>query len=200
MSKDLIYEGTLAGAKHHFLGFDSELDRLIADFGPEGKVDVVPMNDGRELEAWMVVNGGESIDPSSLRRVYCSRTSTGEFRVTSDAPDTLIGPKTSTQLTGAPLNAEFLFHLFMTPQNCDALVGDLEERYKLIHKKFGRRRANFWYWTQTVKSLGPIIGAWGKKVAMKPALAIAGWAVAKGLVGHDSWLAVIVELWKRVRS
>jgi hypothetical protein len=99
-----------------------------------------------------------------------------------------------------PPNAEFLFYLFMTPQNCDALVGDLEERYKLIHKKFGRRRANFWYWTQTVTSVGPIVWAWGKKVVMKPAVAFAGWAVAKGLVGHDSWLAALVELVKKVRS
>ena len=99
-----------------------------------------------------------------------------------------------------PLNAEYLFYLFMSRQNCDAFVGDLEERYKLIHKKFGRRRANFWYWTQTITSLGPIVWAWGKKVVMKPAIAFAGWAVAKGLVGHDSWLAALVELLKKVRS
>jgi hypothetical protein len=97
-----------------------------------------------------------------------------------------------------PLNAQFLFYLFMTPQNCDALVGDLVERYKLIHKKFGRRRANFWYWTQTAMSLGPIVWAWAKRVVMKPVLALLGWAVAKGLVGHDSWLAAVVELWRRV--
>ena len=116
----------------------------------------------------------------------------------------LVGDTTGvTKLKGSPrppLNAEFLFYLFMTPQNCDALVGDLEERYKLIHKRFGRRRANFWYWTQTVSSLGPIVWAWAKKVVMKPAIAFAGWAVAKGLVGHDSWLAALVELWRRVRS
>jgi len=102
--------------------------------------------------------------------------------------------------TMPPANAEFLFYLFMTPQNCDALVGDLEERYKLIHKKFGRHRANFWYWTQTVMSVGPIVWAWAKKVVMKPVVAIVTWAVAKGLLGHDSWLAALVELWKRVRS
>jgi hypothetical protein len=99
-----------------------------------------------------------------------------------------------------PFNAEFLFYLFLTPQNCDALVGDLEERYKLMHKRFGRRRANFWYWTQTVTSVGPIVWAWGRKVVMKPVVAILGWAVAKGLLGHDSWLAALVELWKKVRS
>ena len=99
-----------------------------------------------------------------------------------------------------PIDATFLFYLFMTPPNCDALVGDLEERYKLIHKKFGHRRANFWYWTQTVTSLGPIAWGWSKKVVMKPAIAFAGWAVAKGLLGHDSWLAAVMELWKKVRS
>jgi hypothetical protein len=99
-----------------------------------------------------------------------------------------------------PLNAEFLFYLFLTPQNCDALLGDLEERYKVIHKKFGRRRASFWYWTHTVMSLGPIVWAWSKKVSLKPVVAIVTWAVAKDLLGHDSWLAALVELWKRVRS
>ena len=98
-----------------------------------------------------------------------------------------------------PVNAEFLFYLFMKPQNGDALVGDLEERYKLINKKFGRRRANFWYWTQTVVSLGPIVWAWAKKVVMKPAIALAGWAVARGLVGHNSWMAAVMELVKKVR-
>jgi hypothetical protein len=71
-----------------------------------------------------------------------------------------------------PNDAEFLFYLLMTPQNCDALLGDLEERYKLIYKKFGRRRAKFWYWTHTVTSLGPIVWAWAKKVSMKPVAAI----------------------------
>jgi hypothetical protein len=109
-------------------------------------------------------------------------------------------PTIRRQPVSPPLNAEFLFYLFMTPQNCDALVGDLEERFKLIHKRFGRRRANFWYWTQTVMSIWPIAWAWAKKASLKPIVAVVGWAVAKGLLGHDSWLAALVELWKRVRS
>jgi hypothetical protein len=99
-----------------------------------------------------------------------------------------------------PETAEYVFYLFMTPQNCDALVGDLEERYKLIYKKFGRRRANFWYWTQTVISVGPIVWAWAKKVSLKPVIGLVTWAVARGLLGHDSWLAALVDLWKKVRS
>jgi hypothetical protein len=99
-----------------------------------------------------------------------------------------------------PQNAEFLFYLFMTPQNCDALVGDLEERYQLIHRRFGRRHANFWYCMQTVISLGPIVWAWAKRFALKPVMALIGWAVAKGLIGHDGWLATLAELLKRVRQ
>ena len=65
----------------------------------------------------------------------------------------------------SPINAEFLFYLFMTPGNCDAIVGDLEERYRKTYKKFGRRRANFWYWTQTAMSLASVALEWGKGVA-----------------------------------
>jgi hypothetical protein len=102
--------------------------------------------------------------------------------------------------SGRPLNAEFLFYLFLDPQNCDAIVGDLEDRYKLIYAKFGSHRANFWYWTQAVRSVGPIVWAWAKKVSMKPFVAAVAWAVARGLVGHDSWLAALLELYRKIRS
>jgi hypothetical protein len=78
-----------------------------------------------------------------------------------------------------PINAEFLFYLFMTPQNCDAIVGDFEERYKIIYGKFGRRRANFWYWLQVVISLRPIIATAMKKL---------------------SGLAALIEAYRRIRS
>ena len=98
-----------------------------------------------------------------------------------------------------PLNAEYLF-FFLDPQNCDALVGDLEERYKLIHNKFGKRRADFWYWTQAILSVGQIAWAWTRKVALKPVIGVIAWAVAKGILGHDSRLAALVEVWRRIRS
>jgi hypothetical protein len=82
-----------------------------------------------------------------------------------------------------PLNAEFLFYLFLNQSNCDALVGDLEERYKLIRKKFGARRANFWYWVQVLTSVGPII-----------------WAATKRLLRAVSGVAALVEVWRRIRG
>jgi hypothetical protein len=81
-----------------------------------------------------------------------------------------------------PKNAEFLFYLFLDPQNCDALVGDLEERYRLIREKFGRRRANFWYWTQALQSVGPIVWAWGKRT-----------------LRTLSGIAALVEFYRRIR-
>jgi hypothetical protein len=71
-----------------------------------------------------------------------------------------------------PINAEFLLYLFMSPENCDAFVGDLEERYRLIKCKFGARRANIWYRTQAIRSVWPIAWAWAKKATLKPALRI----------------------------
>jgi hypothetical protein len=78
-----------------------------------------------------------------------------------------------------PLDAQFLFYLFLTPENCDALVGDLEERYRLIRRKFGRRKANFWYWFQTFISLRPII-----------------WAALKRVSG----LVALIEAYRRIRG
>ena len=103
-----------------------------------------------------------------------------------------------------PLNAEFLLCLFLDKQNCDAIIGDLEERYKLIQKKFGTLRANFWYWTQAVRSIGPIAWAWAKKLATKPLLAFVTWIAAKGFLGRNSWLPRLAEslldLYRRIRN
>ena len=98
-----------------------------------------------------------------------------------------------------PTTAEFLFYLFLDAANCDAIVGDLEERYPLIRSKFGKRRANFWYWTQAIRSVGPVAWAWAKRLLLKPIIAVIAWAVAKGIIGHDSWVAAVVEVWKRIR-
>jgi hypothetical protein len=108
--------------------------------------------------------------------------------------------KSRAGLAIVPINDEFLFYLFLDAQNCDALVGDLEERYKLIHKKFGKRRTDLWYWTQAIRSVGPIVWAWAVKIGMKPLAGVVAWAAAKGILKHDSWLAALVELYRRIRS
>ncbi len=94
-----------------------------------------------------------------------------------------------------PINAEFLFHLFMTAQSADAIVGDLGEKYKRHLRKYGCGRARFWYCVQTFISLKPIIWAWIKK----PLTTLATMAAAKGLIGHDGWIAAAIEFVKRLR-
>jgi hypothetical protein len=98
-----------------------------------------------------------------------------------------------------PANAAFLLYLFYDAKNCDALVGDLEERHKIIRKKFGARRANFWYWTQVIRSVSPIAWVWVKKIATKPAVAALTWAAAKRWLKDGSWLVAVAELYKKIR-
>ena len=82
-----------------------------------------------------------------------------------------------------PLNAEFLFYLFLSPTESDAFLGDLEERYGFILNKFGRRSADFWYWVQVIRSLGPIV-----------------WAATKRVVRSSFGVAGLLEIWRRIRS
>lgn len=92
-------------------------------------------------------------------------------------------PEGSRRRTRAPISAEFLFYLFLEGQKCDALVGDLEERYRLISRRFGQRRAGLWYWTQALRSIVPVV------------LALAGRTLRR-LFG----LAALVEMYRRLRS
>ena len=96
-----------------------------------------------------------------------------------------------------PLDAEFLLYLLLDRQNCDSLVGDLRQSHKLIHKRFGKRRATIWYWTQVVRLLGPIVWVWTKRAVFR---FIAAVVAAKGLTGHAYWLAALVDLYRKIRS
>ncbi len=73
-----------------------------------------------------------------------------------------------------PISAEYLFYFFLDAKNCDALVGDLEARYKLMYKKFGHRRAQSWYWKEALSSTGPTIWAWVRNVPWKKTVALLG--------------------------
>lgn len=99
-----------------------------------------------------------------------------------------------------PKIAEYFFYFFLDAKTCDAIVGDLEERYKLIFKKFGHRRAALWYWKEALSSTGPIMWAWAKKIVMKPGLAVISWMAANRFLPLDSWLVMLVDLVKKIRS
>jgi hypothetical protein len=78
-----------------------------------------------------------------------------------------------------PSDAEFLLYLFISKKDSEAVAGDLEERWRKIKKKFGVRRANFWYWTQVIRSLWPF-----------------GLAAVKRVSG----LLALIEMWRKMRS
>jgi hypothetical protein len=79
--------------------------------------------------------------------------------------------------------AEFILHLLMEPRSCDALVGDLNERHRFLRKRFGRRKANFWYWVQVFRSVGPIV-----------------WVGSIKILKRLSGLAAAVEMVRRIRG
>jgi hypothetical protein len=82
-----------------------------------------------------------------------------------------------------PPTSNFVFRPFMNPEGCDALLGDLEERYKHLRRKLGLFRADFWYLKETMLSVGPVI-----------------WAATGATVKKLSGLAALVELYRRIRS
>jgi hypothetical protein len=91
--------------------------------------------------------------------------------------------RSSQTCSGLSQNVKFQFYSFLDAQNCHAFLGDLEERYRHIHKTVGKRRADFWYWTQAIRSLGPI-----------------AWAATKKMMKSTTGLAALVELYRKVRS
>ena len=83
------------------------------------------------------------------------------------------------QRTAPPSNASFLIELFLPSAAAEALVGDLEERYTRIYKKYGSRRAWLWYWFQTFITLRPLIA---------------------GCIKTISGLSLVADLYRRIRS
>jgi hypothetical protein len=105
---------------------------------------------------------------------------------------------------GFPVGAEYLFYLFLDSTTCDGLVGDLNERYEVIIRKFGKFRADLWCWKEAFRSVGPVAWGWFKKLVMKPAIALGSWMVGHGLLKDGSALefvkSLLAECLKRMRG
>jgi hypothetical protein len=55
-----------------------------------------------------------------------------------------------------PFNAEYLLFLFVRREERDVVIGDLLEcHHRMIHR-FGKRRADFWFYKQVAGSLWPL--------------------------------------------
>jgi len=58
-----------------------------------------------------------------------------------------------------PNGAEYIFCIFLAPETCEAVVGDLEERFDIIAANTTMNRALLWYWRQVITSLAPLASA-----------------------------------------
>ncbi len=64
-----------------------------------------------------------------------------------------------------PKFAEFLLYVFLKKNDREAILGDLAEDFNVVQSKFGFRYAQFNYWFQVLRSIGPIaIAAIGKLI------------------------------------
>jgi hypothetical protein len=55
--------------------------------------------------------------------------------------------------------------LFVSAENANSIVGDLEERYVQIAMKQGHRSAQLWFWRQVAQSLFPLVIAAIRRVS-----------------------------------
>ena len=55
-----------------------------------------------------------------------------------------------------PFNAEYLLYVFLQRGDREIVIGDLAESYGRVLQRFGKRRADFWFYKQVIWSLGPL--------------------------------------------
>jgi hypothetical protein len=72
-----------------------------------------------------------------------------------------------------PLNLAILLYLVLDRLTYEAFVGDLEERYRLILRRHGKRQATVWYLSEVVRSSQPVILS-AAKSTLRSAL---GWEI-----------------------
>lgn len=56
-----------------------------------------------------------------------------------------------------PKAGEFLLYLFLSTLERDAIVGDLEEQFPKVQRKFGERAARVWFYNHIWFSLWPLL-------------------------------------------
>lgn len=91
------------------------------------------------------------LEPSERDRIFAEvrAGSTARYQKLPDASGKL-GDK------HPPKFAEYLLY-FLPKKNREPLLGDLEEEYHDIYARFGKSKAEFWYWGQVVRSFWPLI-------------------------------------------
>ena len=56
-----------------------------------------------------------------------------------------------------PALAEYVLHLVLGKEEREAVIGDLVQDYRHIRRRFGKRKADFWFHKQVIWSLWPFL-------------------------------------------
>jgi hypothetical protein len=78
-------------------------------------------------------------------------------------------PKTSDQAQ-PPANLDFILYFLMSRADCDALIGDLQERYSHLVERLGKARADLWYAKQVLASVWPLLSSWVRRLGSSTAV------------------------------
>jgi hypothetical protein len=62
-------------------------------------------------------------------------------------------------LVRPPVNFDFILYMLMPRADCEALIGDLEEQYRNLIERLGKRRADIWYGQQVLTSVWPLLSS-----------------------------------------
>jgi len=76
-----------------------------------------------------------------------------------------------------PLNALFFLHLFLPPDMCYGLVGDLDQRFRKLVGQIGTARARWWYRKQVFTSLWPLFCAAVRRGGRSTVLSLVGFGL-----------------------
>jgi hypothetical protein len=63
-----------------------------------------------------------------------------------------------------PANLDFILYFLMSRADCDALIGDLQERYSHLVERLGKVRADLWYAKQVSASVWPLLSSWVRRL------------------------------------
>ena len=101
-----------------------------------------------------------------------------------------------------PAKLELILYLLLPRTDCDALIGDLEQRYRKVNKRLGKRNADIWYTKQVVSSVWPLLRAAVRRVGGSAVVGVLGLVLR--MVGLGSVADELKRLfrsdWKRAAS
>lgn len=124
----------------------SRINRMSA--AGRGKTDLRP----DEFYRFVVVNSsGKMITKTEVITTTEIKNSKGHFIHVS------IDDSRKEVRSMPPINAEYVLHLFLRRDEREALIGDLIERYVEKCDRFGKRRADFWFYMEVGRSLWPLL-------------------------------------------